>query len=327
MATALVIGARGVLGSLIADAFERAGWDVRRGSRHAPEHAGELLVDVERPDTLRAALDGADVAVTAVPHPELPAERHVLEHGGTLFSVVALTAQETGPLRALGAQARGTVVPNAGIIPGITNLVAADLLRAQPQADAIELVMTASASSTHGRAGGEFGYDNLRTRARHRTTTVPLPAPYGSRRCVEFAEGRGGWLGELADGREVRAYICFSQRPLHLGLLAANAVGACRLLPRAPFASVRRAGPEGASRDAVAEWVAVWRGADRLAAAAVEAEGDYGATAAISVAFAQRAVARELPAGCHEPQELFALEELAPLLAQDGVRVVPQHVA
>jgi hypothetical protein len=58
----------------------------------------------------------------------------------------------------------------------------------------------------------------------------------------------------------------------------------------------------------------------------VECEGDYRGTATAIVAFAEAAHARELPLGCHEPQDLFTLEGLTARLAQDGVRIVPQHV-
>jgi len=326
MRSIVVIGARGVLGGLVADAFEGAGWSVRRGARAAPERADEVHVDLDRPETLAPALAGVELAVTTVEHPGLAAERHVLEHGGTLFSVVALTPAQTRPLAALAPRARGTVIPNAGIMPGLTNLAAAELLRAHPDADGVELVLTGSAAGTRGRAGGAFAYENLRTRARHRTAAVPLPPPLGRRRCIEFAEGAGGWLGALADGRDVRTHLLLVQRTAQLGLLAANAAGACRLLPRAQFAAPRRAGAGGASRDPVAEWVAVTRAGRRLAATTIECEGDYRGTAAASVAFAEAALARELPPGCHEPQELFALEQLAPRLAQDGVRIVVQHV-
>ncbi|HXE46063.1 MAG TPA: hypothetical protein VN635_12815 [Conexibacter sp.] len=326
MRSVLVIGARGVLGSLIADALAQDGWMVRRGVRAAPEGPDEVLLDLDRPDTLAPALGGTDLVVTTVQHPQLVAERHVLEHGGTLLSVVALTRAETRPLAALAQHARGTVVPNAGIMPGLTNLAAAELLRSHPGADGVELVLTASASGTRGRAGGAFAYDNLRTRARHRTVAVPLPAPLGRRTCIEFAEGCDGWLGDLADGREVHSHLLLVQRLPQRGLLAANAAGACRLLPRGQFAGERRAGADGASRDPVAEWVAVTRAGRRLAAMTVECEGDYRGTATAIAAFAEAAHGRELPPGCHEPQQLFTVEELAARLAQDGVRIVPQHV-
>ena len=148
----------------------------------------------------------------------------------------------------------------------------------------------------------------------------------GRRTCIEFAEDCDGWLGDLAGGREVHTYLVSVQRLQQRGLLAANAVGACRLLPRRQFVAERRGGDDGASRDPVAEWVALTRGGRRLAAATVECAGDYRGTASASVAFAEQALARELPPGCHEPQTLFALEQLVPRLAQDGVRIVSQEV-
>jgi len=326
MRSVLVIGARGVLGGLVADAFERAGWRVRRGARGAPAGPHDVHVDLDEPQTLAPALAGVDLAVTTVEHPGLVAERHVLDYGGTLLSVVALTRAQTRPLVALAPQARGTVIPNAGIMPGLTNLAAAALLRAHPDADGVELVLTGSASGTRGRAGGAFAYDNLRTRARHRTTTVPLPPPLGPRTCIEFAEGCDGWLGALADGRDVRTHLLLVQRLQQRGLLAANALGACRLLPRAQFASARPAGADGASRDPVAEWVAVTRAGRRLAAMTVECAGDYRGTASAAVAFAEAAAARELAPGCHEPQQCFELAQLTPRLAADGVRIVAQHL-
>jgi hypothetical protein len=191
----------------------------------------------------------------------------------------------------------------------------------------VELVLTTSASATFGRAGGEFGYGNLRTRRRHRTATIPLPAPFGTRRCIEFAEESGGWLGELAGTRAVHTYLCLNQRAQHAALLTANALGACRVLPRSRFVVEHRPGGGGASRDAVAEWVAVTRARRRLAAAAVECAGDYRATAEVAVAFGERLLQDGGPFGCFDPQELFALVQLAPRLAASGIRIVPQPLA
>jgi hypothetical protein len=42
------------------------------------------------------------------------------------------------------------------------------------------------------------------------------------------------------------------------------------------------------------------------------------------VAFAERMPPEGRAPGCLDPHELFALDELAPRLAQGGIRVVPQ---
>ena len=74
-------------------------------------------------------MDEHELVVNTVPHPDLLAERYVLEHGGALINVSDLPAAAARSLRAVGGGARGTVVMNAGLAPGVTTIVAADLLR------------------------------------------------------------------------------------------------------------------------------------------------------------------------------------------------------
>jgi uncharacterized protein YbjT (DUF2867 family) len=63
----LVIGARGALGALVADAFRRRSWAVRESSRDPiPDFH---YVDLTDPATLAPALDGVDLVITTVPDP------------------------------------------------------------------------------------------------------------------------------------------------------------------------------------------------------------------------------------------------------------------
>ena len=135
---------------------------------------------------------------------------------------------------------------NAGIAPGVTNLIAADLLAAHPEADEVELAFTVSTKSTSGRAGADFAHRNLTALARHRTTVIPLPEPFGARRCLGFAEPDAGWLGAAAANLAVGTYVCIAERPVHRAMLALNAAGVMSRLPRAalrspPPAATRRA--------------------------------------------------------------------------------------
>ncbi len=66
---------------------------------------------------------------------------------------------------------------NAGIAPGMTNLLVADLLARHPEADEVELVFTVSVKGSGGPAGGHP--DWLTATMRHRTTVVRLPEPFG----------------------------------------------------------------------------------------------------------------------------------------------------
>jgi hypothetical protein len=324
----LVIGAQGVLGGLIARAFEAAGWDVLRGGRRPDGEPGLRLVDLDRPDTVTAALEGVDVAVNTVPDTSMTAERAVLERGGALVNVSALPVAAVGALRDSGRDRRGTVVVNAGLAPGITNLVAAELLAAHPEADAVELALTFSAAGVNGRAGREFSHRNLTAVRRHRTAAIPLPEPFGERRCLEFAETERGWLGAVADGMTVRSYACFAERGLHRTLLALNRVGAIAPLTRVAVAAGRGGAPREPSREPVAEWIAVLRGGERVAARTVEAAGDYGSTAAVTAILAGSLLDRghAAPSGCFHPEELFELGELEPRLRGVGIEIVPQQV-
>jgi dTDP-4-dehydrorhamnose reductase len=73
----LVIGAHGVLGSALVRAFEDAEWRVVRGVRRGDGAPGCRVVDLDRSETVAAAIAGVDLVVNAVPHSGLTAERVV----------------------------------------------------------------------------------------------------------------------------------------------------------------------------------------------------------------------------------------------------------
>jgi hypothetical protein len=322
MSSVLVIGSQGALGSTVVRAFEHAGWEVHRAARRPG--TSFRLVDLDAPETLDRALDGIDVTVNTVPHPALSAERAVLERGGTLVNIASVPAAASRELRSPSRGARGTVVMNAGIVPGVTNLIAASLVEAHPEADTVEIALALSASATSGRAGREFVHHHLTSARRHGTALIPFPEPIGERRCVAIAEAERGWLGTGAGSRSVTTYLCIAERPLHAAVLAANRLGALTLLPRAAFVSGRGAGAGEPTREPFAEWVSVRRDGRRLAARTIEGKGDYRSTAAVAVAFADALLERgdALPAGCFDPEDLFTLDELASRLHQAGISIV-----
>jgi hypothetical protein len=263
-----------------------------------------------------------------VPHPSLALERHVLRDGGLLLSVAGVSAAERERLRAESAGARGLVVVHGGLVPGVATLVAADLVASHPDADLVEVGLCFSAAATSGRGGGAFGHHLLAGRRRHPTGVVPLPPPFGPRRCMDVGMPGEGWLGQLARGRQTALWVFIAERPLHLGLLAANALGVISFLPRGAFVGGPRALPAELSREPVCEWVAVGRGGRRLAACTVEGEGDYRTTVAATVVFADALLAHRRRApdrhGVSGPEELFTLAELTSAFAAAGVRIVPR---
>jgi NAD(P)-dependent dehydrogenase (short-subunit alcohol dehydrogenase family) len=323
----LVIGARGVLGTALARTFEEAGWRVVEGVRGGDGARGSTVVDLDRPETVAGAIAGVDLVVDPVPHPELTPERVVLREGGALIDVSMRPAAAVRRLRAETTDARGTVVLNAGRTPGVSNLVAADLLAAHPDADAVEIAFSFSAGGVSGRAGGESLHRHLASARRHRTAVIPFPAPVGPTRCLRFAESEDGWLGDLAGHRTVATYARFSPRALNRAVLIANALRLMQALPRAAFVPRGRNRPTELTSEPLTEWVAVRRQGVQLAARTITGAGNYRVTAAATIVLAEALLDSErrdaVRPGCFEPQELFTLPKLEADLRQRGLGVDP----
>jgi hypothetical protein len=320
----LVLGAQGVLGSVIARTFSEAGWQVTRAGRR-PE-AGIHLVDLDRPATLREALDGIDLVANPVPDERLVAERVVLEHGPVLVNVSAVAADLGWALQRDTATAAGTVLIHAGNVPGVTSLVAADLLRSHPAADELEIAFMISAGGTSGRGGAGLIYRYLTAARHHPTFAAYFPPPLGTRVAFEVGPEERGWLSEeTVSGRNVRLGIYFRERPIQALFRGLNALRMMRGIPRFTFTSGRGRVPEEPSRELIAYWVAVKRGGERIAARTIEGEGDYRMTAASTKIFGEalveRAAAGTLPTGVFAPEQLFTLEQLLPALEQRRFKI------
>jgi hypothetical protein len=317
----LIIGCRGVLGTLTARAFAAAGWEVTGAARRPV--AGQIKVDLDRRDSIIAALHGHDLVVNTVPHPELWPERIVLERGGLLINTSALPAAAGRALRAVAGHARGTVLMNAGLAPGVTNLVAAYLLHLHPEAHELEIVITLSSTAPRGPASAQFVRRGLTAVSRHRTVDVRLPAPFGERRCIGFGEGDAGWLGGVAEGRVVRVYICVYEPGPHRQLLELNKAGSIDSLPRSLIGSHTLSADGSAGREPVGHLIVAKRCGRRLDARTVQCRGDFRHAALSTVVFARALVEHDRIGGCVDPEEICSLSELEPKLHGAGVRIEP----
>lgn len=323
----LVIGADGALGSLTARAFADAGWEVVGGARSAGDDGDRRLIDLGRPETIGPGCEGVDVIINTVPDPGVAAERFVVEQGGVLVNSSALSIAHARALCARRSAAAGTVVFGAGIAPGLTSLVAAELLAAHPDADELEVVFTFSVAGTGGPAGAKFLVRNLGA-SRHDTIAVPLPAPFGTRECVAFAEPERAWMGHLAGVRTVRCYACFAEREVQDALLAGQEPGTIgRLRPDHPARLPR---VDITSSEPVAHWVCVRRDGVRVAARTIRCAGDYlgaaHATLALANTLQDSRAHRPLPTGVFGIDELVGLADLVSYLAAVGISVVAQEL-
>jgi hypothetical protein len=325
----LVIGGRGALGSLTAQAFGRAGWSVLAGTRHPSTAADTRHVDLDEPATLDSALADVDAVINTVPDGALRAERAVLRRGGVLVNLSALPAEAGRSLRGEVTDPRGTVLMNAGLAPGLTNLVAADLLAANPEADEVEMVFTLSVASTTGPAAADFAHRGLTAVHRHRTVRVPLPAPFGERRCLGFAEPDRGWLDTGSHGPAVSTYVCFAEPAVHRLMLGLNTARAISHLPRALLRAGSTKPGTPPSREPVAHWLALRRDGRRIGARTIEGHGDFLLAAETAPMFTDAVLGRRYrePAapGLWNPEQLLALPMLGRALAEAGIRITEQQ--
>src|SRR5205085_8260407 len=66
-------------------------------------------------------------------------------------------ARRGRPIAARGGRRRaGTVLMNAGLAPGVTNIVAAHLLHLYPEAQELEIAFTLSSTAPRGPASADF---------------------------------------------------------------------------------------------------------------------------------------------------------------------------
>jgi hypothetical protein len=316
----LVLGAQGVLGSVLARTFADEGWEVERAGRRA--EAGVRLVDLARPETLHEALADIDLVANPVPDERLVAEQIVLEEGPAIVNMSAVPAPLGWALQRKASPGRGLVLIHAGTVPGVTSLVAADLLRLHPEADEVELAFTLSSGGTSGKGGAGLIHRYLTGARRHGTFRADLGPPFGARVCFEVGSEERGWLSEdLIAARKVRLGVYFRERSLQGLFRSLNALRLIARVPRATFVAGRGKVPREATREPIAEWVAVNRGGERLAARVVAGRGDYRMTAAATVAFGEALLELGPRTGVYSPEQLFVLDQLRPALEQRGFAI------
>ncbi|MFE3757750.1 hypothetical protein ACFXO9_25880 [Nocardia tengchongensis] len=284
-------------------------------------------------------MSAADLVVNAVPDSGLVAEGMAMATGRRIMNLGTAPHSSARNLRIRAAQQMqsGAVLLNAGLFPGVMNLVVAELVRQYPEADEIEIAICLPLSGMSGPAGVNFVHENLTTigrhgvydyrSPRHATLAVPFPDPIGRKKCFGFAERDRGWISGVAGARPIRSYAYVDQRWLHSMILALNPLGLLPYVPKAPFLIRRRTVPQSPSAEPIVHWVSVKKNGVRLAARTVECSGVYRHAASASLVLAEgflRAATHSGLTGCVNPEEIFSLGELEGLLAKEGIRVVPQ---
>src|SRR5690349_6729231 len=127
MARILVIGGKGFLGRRVVERLEANGHDVAVAGRNGP-----VLVDLATGEGLYR-MDDYDAVINCSASTAAPTDRgmaRVLERGGLWLDAGADPDAVARQLAPRGRPARGSVVLGVGLWPGMSNLLVADLARA-----------------------------------------------------------------------------------------------------------------------------------------------------------------------------------------------------
>lgn len=313
-----MIGGEGALGRAIVEDLRGAGWTVHPAGRRA-SGPDARHIDLDRPETLAPALGDVDLTISTVPDRGFAAERWVLENGGVLVNCSHAAGTAAPALEdEAGLDLKGTVLLNAGLVPGVANLVAARLLAEHREANCLEVAFTVLKEGTAGRGGGEFVHAGLTSRPRHRVIKLPFPE-FGDLSCLEIYEDEDCGFGGVSGSRRVENYLAFADCSANLGLRTMNSLSLMRLLP--PAALAAGAGrPRGLSQEPTNVWVGARRGEERLGASIIECAGDYRTTAQAGRSFAEALLDSRQP-GCFNPEDLFEVSDFMRPLKEMGVRI------
>ncbi|WP_221585306.1 NAD-dependent epimerase/dehydratase family protein [Microbacterium sp. G2-8] len=278
---ALVLGARGAVGRVVADELARRGHEVTSAGRRADDEARIDLGDPAGLDALRTAMRSHDVLVNAS-----GVEDVALASAGPLVEISATSSY-------LDALARGrerAVVRGAGLAPGLSTLLVAKV--AAP-GDDVDLGIMLGSGERHGGAAvawtaGLIGAD---VHAPPESVRVPnlresrvLQGPHARRRHLRADFPDHVLLGP-ATGARVRNYLALTSR------VATAVLGVTGRIPALRGLVVRT--PHLGSDD----WELVARNRRTSQTATASGRGQSQATGALAALAAERAVA----AGVREP--------------------------
>lgn len=324
MATGLVVGAQGCLGSFVAKEFARQGWTVLRAGRRPDSSTDFRHIDLDEPLTWNAALADVDLVVSTVPHPGLPLERHVLETGGLCLSAATVPRSALRRLDIPPRDVRGTVVPHIGLTPGLSNLLAEDLLRLHPRASEIDIGLTFAASGASGEEGREWVFRHFAEAETSLRRPVPLPPPIHTRACVWTSLVDEGWLPNEHSPPVQRLEFCMIEKSVDALLRGLASAHLMALFARIYAPSYRRRLPSP-THEQIYQWASVREPSGTEHGWLISARGDYRSTAIAIVLFAEslwrRAGNSELPRGLRRIQDVFTLRQMKDDFAQRGIEV------
>lgn len=328
----LVIGVSGALGRAVCDVFSARHWNVLRGLRTPDGQPDSVYVDLEDEQSVAEAMAGVDIVVNTVPL-NYTAERIALTTGAKLLSLAITEMSAQQGLRNQYLRASGTVVLNAGLAPGVTNLVVNDLVSHDRYwKGRITIAVPLPWNGYRGAEGIRLVHANFTTSGRHGAysgshdaVVISFPEPIGDTECIGWSERNDGWVQRLAAGRMVRAYCYIDNRRLNSWIVRLNKRDILGRLPLWPFLRFQRRF-DAPTEEPVSIWVSL-KTPEFEHSRIITCTGWYLSSAKAAEVMAAQLLNSEHLAGrgCLDSNEAFTLAELAGPLQECGV-VVHNHL-
>lgn len=291
-----VVGARGRLGAITLRTLQRLD-----------------SVDAIAIETLR---DGLDAVINTAPLPDVAVHRLALMSRCHVIDVTLdrTRIREMLALHSLARQQQRCLIAMAGLAPGLSGLLARELLRSTPHAEKVQVSLLQSSSGTAGRKG-TLDMLNLLTDPRCAYKRRPYPhrleARVAKRRMFDYFTPE---LEFLATAKRVQYVTGFESCLMNSGIAALAVV---RRLSPPIFNWIRDAvaGAKARAGNAKAEEIElgaiVFNSAEKvISGRLIRLASDYGATSAVACAAAMLAV-RGLPyTGAGHLCEFIALDTM-----------------
>ena len=308
--TALVVGAQGVLGNGIVQALRRNGWSVYRGGRRPEDTEDFRLIDLEKPETFKAACSDVDVVVSSIYDPAFALEKYILQSGGLLLNASTHTKAQREELKLFGQGAKGVALVNTGMT-GVAAIAGKEMLQKYPESDHVDISWLFKTNITAGNAAAEYVKRVFSHQSRHKTRVVDFERPLGRKRSL-ITDGIEALMSdEVLNGKTSSMSIGLAERPVSGLVLTVNALHCSKLLPKWMFTIGLNpnAVSEAYTRELMRVRLDVFGAGKRLASKIIEFRGDYYTTAAATALFAdflyERSAAQELRGGCYCSEDVF----------------------
>jgi hypothetical protein len=318
-AHALIIGGTGALGSLVAVTLRDSGWRVTVASRR-PRSSDVRLIDPQRPADIPAVTADADIIVSTNPGPDLAIESTIVASGGLCISPATLCANELAPVERIAAP-KGTLIPHAGLTPGFSTLILADMLRRIGTPRAVTVGLSFSARGASG-PGGRRWVNRLFSQVCATHSVIRTFSNLGRRRCFRLPLQTEGWLPELPADVDQGLEFCMAERSLSTLFAGLKRLHLWHLLPGRLIVRPHSVGPAEPTNEPIAQW-AYAMGTIAAASHVCLVQGDYRTTACAVAILADKLLTRidagEMPRGVVRLQSLLTVDDLALGLARAGV--------